>query len=80
MAQELHVAAKEVLPLEAQQAAAALEVSPATIKRSLEAKMECSVALEPAAVQEAIDYMAELGYINRFDAGEILELSFLEDD
>jgi len=32
-------------------------------------------------VQQTIDYMAELGYIqSSFDASEILDLSFLEDE
>jgi NitT/TauT family transport system substrate-binding protein len=80
VAGELTVAGKEVLPLEIGKGAAALEITPEAILESLTTKMECTTDVDPAMVQEEIDYMAKLGYIESFNAEDILDLSFLEDE
>ena len=80
VAGELQVAGKEVLPLEIGEVVAGLEITPEAILRSLTTKMECTTAIDPVMVQEVIDYLAELGYIDSFDAQDILDLSFLEDE
>jgi len=80
VAGELTVAGKEVLPLEIGEVAAQLAITPEAILRSLTTKMECTTDIAPDMVQEIIDYMAELGYIDSFSAEDILDLSFLEDE
>jgi len=76
---ELKVAGKEVLPLKIGEIAAGLEITPEVILRSLTTKMECTTAIDPNIVQEEIDYLAELGYIeSSFNANDILDLRFLE--
>ncbi|MCD6567861.1 MAG: ABC transporter substrate-binding protein [Dehalococcoidia bacterium] len=78
VASELTVAGKEVLPLEIAKITAGLEITPEVILKSLTAKMECTTDIDPAMVQEEIDYLAKLGYIKSFKAEDILDLSFLE--
>jgi NitT/TauT family transport system substrate-binding protein len=81
VASELTVAGKEVLPLEIGKIAAELEITPEVILRSLTTKMECTTTIDPKIVQEEIDYLAELGYIKSgFDAKDILDLTFIEDE
>ncbi len=77
---ELQVAGKEVLPLEIGKIAAGLKITPEAILRSLTTRMECTTDIDPAVVQAEIDYMAELGYIKKFKAEDILDLRFLEGD
>lgn len=77
VADELTVAEREVLPLEIKRDTAELEITPEAILKSLTTRMECTTNVDPAMVQEEIDYLAELGYIQGFDAGDILDLSFL---
>ncbi|MBN2187730.1 MAG: ABC transporter substrate-binding protein [Dehalococcoidia bacterium] len=79
VAGELTVAGKEVLPLEIGKVAAGLEITPEAILKSLTTKMECTTSVDPAMLQEEIDYLAKLGYIESFNAEDILDLSFLED-
>ena len=79
VAGELTVVGKEVFPLKMGKIAAELEITPQAILRSLTTKMECTTAIDPAVVQETIDYLAELGYIKTsFSAEDILDLRFLE--
>ena len=75
---ELTVAGKEVLPLKVGKIVAELEITPEVILRSLTTKMECTTAVDPAIVQETIDYLARLGYIDSFRAEDILDLRCLE--
>jgi len=77
---ELQVVGKEVLPLEIGEATAQLEITPEVILRSLTTKMECTSEIDPEVVQQMIDYLAELDYIDSFAAEDILDLSFLEDE
>jgi NitT/TauT family transport system substrate-binding protein len=79
VAGELTVAGKEVLPLEIGKIAAELVITPEAILRSLTTKMECTTDINPAVVQQEIDYLAKLGYIkSSFNAEDILDLTFLE--
>jgi len=76
---ELTVVGKEVLPLKIGGVAAGLEITPEVILKSLTTKMECTTNVDPAIVQDTIDYLADLGYIkNTFNVGDILDLRFLK--
>jgi NitT/TauT family transport system substrate-binding protein len=70
----------EILPVEVADVASSLEISPGVLLRSMQ-RMEYTTGVDPEIVQDTIDYIAELGYIkSSFDAGEILDLRFLEDE
>lgn len=77
VADELTVAGKEALPVDITERVDGLEVTPEVILRSLTTKMEFTADVDPQAVQQVIDYLAELGYIERFDAARILDVRFL---
>jgi len=80
VAEELTVAGKEILPLDVGKAAAELRITPEAILKSLTTRMECTTDINPAIVQEEIDYLAKLGYIETsFNAEDILDLSFLKE-
>lgn len=77
LAAALSVTGGTVLPAEAAGLASQLDISPATMLRSM-ARLEYSSDISLAAVQEAIDYAALLGYIGEsFPAEEIVDLRFL---
>jgi NitT/TauT family transport system substrate-binding protein len=78
VARQLSVTRQTVLPVEAAQVAARLEITPEVLLRSM-GRLEYTTAVDPGTVQDTIDYMAELGYIkSRFEAKDILDLDFLE--
>jgi len=77
--EELQVAGKQVLPLEIAEVATKLEITPDVISRSLASRVVCPNDIGVQTVQNTIDYLAKLGYINWFKAEEILDLSFLEE-
>jgi NitT/TauT family transport system substrate-binding protein len=78
LARQLSVTGQVVLPAEAADAAARFEITPEVLLRSMK-RLEYTTDIEPGAVQEMIDYMAELGYIkSSFPAEEILDLSFVQ--
>jgi len=53
-------------------------IAPDMLQRSM-ARLDYTTAIDPAKVQEIIDYMARLGYIKSgFAAADILDLRFLE--
>ncbi len=80
VADALSVAGNEVFPVQIGETAAGLKITPDVILSSLTTKMECTTAIDLDAVQEEIDYLAKLGYIERsFNAQDILDLRFLED-
>jgi len=80
VADALSVAGKEVFPVQIGEIAAGLKITPEAILLSLTTKMDCTTAVDPDAVQEEIDYLAKLGYIERsFNAKDILDLRFLKD-
>lgn len=77
VADELKVAGKQVLPKDVADVAAKLEVTPTIILKSLSTRIACTNNITLSAVQEVIDYVARLGYIEWFNAEEILYLNFL---
>ena len=54
-----------------------MDITPQVIFSSLTTKMDVTHDIDPVQVQKSIDYMAELGHINPFEADEILDLRFL---
>jgi len=42
--------------------------------------MDCSTHIDPDQVQKTIDYMAKLGYIEQFEAEEIMDLRWLNNE
>jgi NitT/TauT family transport system substrate-binding protein len=78
VAEELTVSGKEIFPLEVAKSAGKLEVTPEVILKSLTTKMECTAELDQDMVQDEIDYLAQLGYIERFNARDILDVRFNE--
>jgi len=70
----------EIFPAEVAEVADKLEISPEVLLRSM-ARLEYTTDIDPEVVQQTIDYIAELGYIkDSFNAEDILDLSFLEDE
>lgn len=80
MARELTAISEGIFPVEVAALAAQLEITESALLTSM-ARMEYTLDIDVAEVQKMIDYLAELGYISSsFDANEILDLSFLEDE
>lgn len=78
VANELTVTGEKISPLEVAKIASKLEITPEVILKSLTTKMECTADLDPEMVQEEINYLAELGYIKRFNALDIVDVKFNE--
>ena len=80
MARQLSATGANVLPSKAAEAAAKLEITAQVMQRSM-TRLEYTTSIDPEVVQEIIDYLAELGYIKSgFDAGDILDLRFLNSE
>ncbi len=80
LARQLGSVGEGIFPTEVAEVAAQLEITPKVLLKSM-ARMEYTLDIDVEIVQQTIDYMAELGYIqSSFDASEILDLSFLEDE
>jgi NitT/TauT family transport system substrate-binding protein len=80
VADELTAAGRQTVPLDPADTPGNRIVSAGVIQASLTRKMENTTAIDPAAVQAAIDYAARIGYIRHsFPAGEILYLRYLHD-
>lgn len=80
MARQLQIAGGERSPIGKTLVGVNLEITPEIISRSME-RIIYSTSIDPRVVQETIDYLAELGYIkNSFDAEEILDLRFIENE
>ena len=78
MARQLGATGQGILPPEAAELAAKLEITPQVLLRSM-ARLEYTTTIDTKVVQDTIDYLAELGYIrNSFKAEDILDLRFLE--
>jgi NitT/TauT family transport system substrate-binding protein len=57
-----------------------LKVTPEIISRSM-GRIEYSTDINPAVVQQTIDFMVELGYIDEgLRAADILDLRYLQDE
>jgi len=77
MAKQLSIIHDEVIPLKASRLASQLEITPATMMRSMN-RLEYSTDFLFEDLQEVIDYMAYLGYIKKsFPAEEIVDQQFL---
>jgi NitT/TauT family transport system substrate-binding protein len=78
VAGQLQASGGSVFPAEAAGVASELEITPEVLLRSM-GRLEYTTDIDPEIIQETIDYIAGLGYINNsFNAEEILDLSFLE--
>jgi len=76
-AHELTITGGKVFPLNMGKNAADLDITPDVILRSLTTRMKVTAHIDPVEVQKCIDYSAELGYIKRFKAEDILDTRFL---
>jgi len=79
-AQELSVNGGRVCPLGIGKNTADPDITPEIISRSLTTRMKFTTDIDPVKVQGYIDYMAKLGYLKRFNAEEILDLRFLNNE
>jgi len=79
VARYLSVLEGTVLPLKIGKIAAGLGITPEAILRSITTRMECTTHIDEKEVQKTIHAMAQLGYINAFDASHILDLRWNND-
>jgi len=78
MARQLQSAGDQVFPTDVAETAKQLEITSEIMLRSME-RLEYTTEINPAIVQETIDYMVSLGYIkSSFKAEDILDLRFLK--
>jgi len=79
LARQLGAVGDSLQPSEVAGLSTQMEISPEVMLKSVN-RMDFTTDIDPAMVQEIIDYVAELGYIkSSFDADELLDLSFLND-
>jgi len=79
MAAQLRVTGDKIFPIEAAQAAAKLDITPAMVRRSMD-RLEYTTAIDPKTVQDAIDFAVRQGYVRTpLSAGDILELRCLNE-
>jgi NitT/TauT family transport system substrate-binding protein len=78
VARQLQEAGGSLFPVEIADIAAKTEITPEVLLRSMN-RLEYTTDIDPAVVQEAIDYVTQLGYIrSSFTAEDILDLSFIK--
>ena len=78
VARQLLEAGGSLFPVEITDIATKVEITTEVLLRSMN-RLEYTTDIDPVVVQEAIDYVAQLGYIkNNFEAGDILDLSFIK--
>ncbi|MBE3035463.1 MAG: ABC transporter substrate-binding protein [Candidatus Atribacteria bacterium] len=78
VSRQLQEAGGSLFPVEIADIAAKTEITPEVLLRSMN-RLEYTTDIDPVVVQEAIDYVAQLGYIkSSFKAGDILDLSFIK--
>jgi len=78
VARQLREAGGSLFPVEIADIAAKTEITPEVLLRSMN-RLEYTTDIDPAVVQEAIDYVTQLGYIrSSFKAEDILDLSFVK--
>jgi len=78
VARQLQEAGGSLFPVEIADVAAKAEITPEVLLRSMN-RLEYTTDIDPAVVQDAIDYVARLGYIkSSFKAEDILDLSFIK--
>lgn len=75
---QLREAGGSLFPVEIADIAAKTEITPEVLLKSMN-RLEYTTDIDPVVVQEAIDYVAQLGYIrSSFKAEDILDLSFIK--
>jgi NitT/TauT family transport system substrate-binding protein len=78
VARQLREAGGSLFPVEIADIAAKTEITPEVLLRSMN-RLEYTTDIDPAVVQEAIDYVTQLGYIrSSFKVEDILDLSFIK--
>jgi len=78
VARQLQEAEGNLFPLEITAIATKTELTPEVLLRSMN-RLEYTTDIDPAVVQEVIDYVTQLGYIrSSFKAEDILDLSFIK--
>ena len=78
VARQLQEAGGNLFPVEITAIATKTEITPEVLLRSMN-RLEYTTDIDPAVVQDAIDYVAQLGYIkSSFKAEDILDLSFIK--
>ena len=78
VARQLQEAGENLFPVEIADIAAKTEITPEVLLMSMN-RLEYTTDIDPAVVQDAIDYVAQLGYIkSSFKAEDILDLSFIK--
>jgi NitT/TauT family transport system substrate-binding protein len=78
VARQLGGVGSDLFPVEVADVVAQLSITPEVLLRSM-ARLVYTTEIDAETVQDVIDYVAGLGYIDAsFDANEILDLSFLE--
>jgi len=78
VARQLQEAGGSLFPVEIADIAAQTEMSPEVLLKSMD-RLEYATDIDSVVVQEAIDYVTQLGYLkSSFKAGDILDLSFIK--
>ena len=78
VARQLQVAGGDILPEALGESSGTLEIGAEVLLRSMQ-RLDYTLSIDPEVVQQAIDYLFELGYITAsFDASEILDLRFID--
>ena len=78
VARQLQEAGGSLFPVEITDMATKTEITPEVLLRSMN-RLEYTTDIDPLVVQEAINYVARLGYIkSSFKAEDILDLSFIK--
>lgn len=76
VARQLQEAGGSLFPVEIADVATRVEITPEVLLRSMN-RLEYTTDIDLAVIQDAINYVAQLGYIkNSFKAEDILDLSF----
>jgi len=78
VARQLQEAGGSLFPVEIADIATKSEITPEVLLRSMN-RLEYTTDIDLAVIQDAIDYVSQLGYIkSSFKAGDILDLSFIK--
>jgi len=78
VARQLQEAGGNLFPVEITGIVTKTEITSEVLLKSMN-RLEYTTDINPTVVQDAIDYVAQLGYIkNSFEAGDILDLSFIK--
>ena len=73
----MQAASDAIFPSEVAEVVDKLEITPEVLLRSMD-RLEYTTDIDPKVVQDTIDYLVELGYINKsFIAEDILDLRYL---